>query len=851
LEPVGPLELPRVAEVRTRGSPPPVPAIAIRRPRLEELLDASPDHRVVLVRAPTGAGKTVLVAQWLRHRDERSAWLTVDASYDDADLLLWHMISSAEQLAPDVGRVASAPPAGPALDDGALRDVLGAAAQRSGTTVNMVLDGVDRVRGQRSRELVARLLEHPPEAVRLVLITRAKPQLGLERVRMRGDLTEIGPGALRFRRSEIEALAATRDGGPADATQLEQVTLGWAAGLRLAELEAVHDASLIGLREPDRFTSDYVREELIDGSSPELRTFLRVTCWLPVLTAPLCATIAGSSSVSPLAPADMEALPVFPVASQPGAFRYPPILTKVLQQEYRRRDPHVAAGALCRAAEACRRTGELVTAIELFLLAGRVDEGADACADLASTGEAALRQVGELFRRQPELVPTSPRWLTWRIRAAVAEGRIDEASSLLRQVDLAPEDDAPATTSDVRNLVMARAAVAEHMGDVRGMLACADELVRTGTRPTSSSFVALRTQCWRVRAHLWTGDMARARAALAGVEALGARASADAAVHLDMARAWLAWFNGDITLVTEALAQAEARGAVVDAAELALLTGAVHRERNRLGAAVAHLGEAATHVHNVVAALAASELARCHRAAGATIEGLELVIPARSSCPGLPAAVDAHLRMTETLLRLDHGDVGGAYAVVRAAQPCVDARLLAVRVALRQAPGRAAELLESVGAQSPRQAVEKLLLRAQLPELEPTEVSSALERAVAEGEPRGLVRIFLDEGPEVCRRIPELALESSDRSLGRIAALACQEVALAPAPASAPPVEQLTTRELAVLRMLPLRMSNREMAAQMYISVNTLKTHVRAIYRKLGVPHRSAAVRRAKALELV
>jgi ATP/maltotriose-dependent transcriptional regulator MalT len=103
----------------------------------------------------------------------------------------------------------------------------------------------------------------------------------------------------------------------------------------------------------------------------------------------------------------------------------------------------------------------------------------------------------------------------------------------------------------------------------------------------------------------------------------------------------------------------------------------------------------------------------------------------------------------------------------------------------------------------------------------------------------------------VCRRLPELALESTDRSLGRIAALACQEVALAPARASTPPVEQLTTRELAVLRMLPLRMSNREMAAQMYISVNTLKTHVRAIYRKLDVPHRSAAVRRAKALELV
>jgi hypothetical protein len=505
------------------------------------------------------------------------------------------------------------------------------------------------------------------------------------------------------------------------------VTLGWAAGLRLAELEAAQAASSIGLREPDRFTSEYVREELIDGSSPELRTFLRITCWLPLLTTPLCAAIAGSPpDRPPLTPADMEALPLFPVASQPGAFRYPPILTRVLQHEYRRRDPRATVGALCRAAEASRRTGQLVTAIELFLRAGRADEAADACADLAAAGEASLRPLGELLREQPEIVPTSTRWLPWRIRAAVAEGRIDQATTLLREADLAAQDDHPTATADVRNLVMARAAVAEHLGDVACMLDCADELLTGGTRPTSRSAVTLRTHCWRVRAHLWTGDMAGARAALAGIEALGAGATADAAVHLDLARAWLAWFNGDITVVTEALADLEGRGAVVDAAELALLTGAVHRERNRLGEAVARLGEAATHVHNVVAALAASELGRCHRVAGAIVEGLEVVIPLRSSCPGLPAAVDAHLRTTEALLRLDHGDVAGAHAVVRAAQPGVDAQLLAARVALRQAPGRAADLLESVRAQSPRQAIEKLLLRAQLPSVEPLEASVAL-----------------------------------------------------------------------------------------------------------------------------
>ena len=87
--------------------------------------------------------------------------------------------------------------------------------------------------------------------------------------------------------------------------------------------------------------------------------------------------------------------------------------------------------------------------------------------------------------------------------------------------------------------------------------------------------------------------------------------------------------------------------------------------------------------------------------------------------------------------------------------------------------------------------------------------------------------------------------------LGRLAPLACPELALAPSRQPTGPIEPLTARELAVLRMLPLRMSNREMAAQLYISLNTVKTHVRAIYRKLDVPNRSAAVHRATALQLV
>jgi LuxR family maltose regulon positive regulatory protein len=233
------------------------------------------------------------------------------------------------------------------------------------------------------------------------------------------------------------------------------------------------------------------------------------------------------------------------------------------------------------------------------------------------------------------------------------------------------------------------------------------------------------------------------------------------------------------------------------------------------------------------------------------MEALELVVSTRAAHPELPSAVDLHLRSTEVRVRLDQGDLAGACEVVRGAPQSVDTQLLAARVALHQAPAQSRELMEAIDARTPRQAVEKLLLCAQVPDAGPGHQSAALAEAIAAGGPLGLIRTFLDEGPTLSRRLAELALEHPDRTTGRLGALACHELARAPTRQPTAPIEQLTPRELAVLRMLPLRMSNREMAAQLYISVNTLKTHVRAIYRKLDAPHRSAAVRRATVLQLV
>jgi LuxR family transcriptional regulator, maltose regulon positive regulatory protein len=506
---------PNGSAAMARGAAPSVPVHAIRRVRLEQLLDGHPDRQVILVHGPVGAGKTVLVAQWVRAHTHPCAWLSIDATHDNATVLLRQMVELVEQHCPDADLISQST-VGDGIDYTVLWDVLNVATNRLGSSITLVLDGVHRVHDRKARLVLELLVEHPPDGVRLVLISRSKPRLGLERARLRGDLVEITPAALRFERAEIDTLASTWTGEPSDAADLERTTLGWAAGLRLAQLEAsTADVWSPALSATDGVVSEYIREELIDASSPDVCSFLEVSCWLPSLSDELCTTLAGvRSGRHPLTRPDIEALPILPIASRAGAFRYPPILARVLQQEYRRRDPAAAIGARRRAADACRATGELVTSVELFLQAGCTDEAADVCADLAAGGDSSLRSVDKLLRGLPEITADSPRWLPWQIRAALAAGRVDEARRLLDQADRAAGSAPTAGQADDADLVMTRALMAERRGDVATLLICADRLLesveQTGAGPCSVS----RIHGWRTRALLWSGDTGRAKEAL-------------------------------------------------------------------------------------------------------------------------------------------------------------------------------------------------------------------------------------------------------------------------------------------------------------------------------------------------
>lgn len=841
------------------GGPPHVAVPTIRRPRLERLLDAGPTPGVTLVRGPAGVGKTVLVSQWLAAADRRCAWVTLDHADEDPGHLVRHLVDALVRATRRVGFGDAGGVVGDSgVDVDLLLDRLVAVPGMLDPDLVVVLDDVDRVRGPAGRAVLAALVEHAHTS--LVLLCRHRPAIGLERARLRGALHDVPASAVRFERREIDELMQGWRAGCTSPTAAERATLGWAAGLRLLELGGASgdERTLATATANDPNARAYVREELLADVSDELVELVYTTSWLPIFTLDICQALAPDlPEPRLLGEAAIEAVPLTPIASRPGAFHYPPLLAEILRRESAARDAHAIRRE--RAASAARRAGELEMAIELYLDGGWYDEAADTCVALATRGPNELRSAHTWLDEVPSttLLGDDVRIAT-RVEAALAVGEIAIAQRWA-DTPTAPTG-SPRSGTCTADLLRARAAVAERCGDSERLLACAGTLIRN-----ADPSIAAPAHAARVRGLVWQERVQAARAALSSFEDV-ATALPDTISQLAAARAWVAWLEGDASLLWKAAGGVLGDEMADEAryAELAALAGAAQREQNRSADAIRLLETASTLAkrtsHIVVAALAACELAAVQAANGETLPALESLIAVGDAYPELPPVLVGHLRATETRLRLQHGDIEGVTRLLHDAPPTMGTRLLAARLAVARRSADLPGLLDTLHPVTPLQEVQCWLVRAGYHAKVVDGNGSTgghggideyVLQAVSRGVPLGLVRTFLDEDPELLAALRRVAATRGDVALGRLVALAAEEAAAPPLSDGASPITQLTPRELGVLRLLPTRLSNRDMAAELYVSVNTLKSHVRSIYRKLGVEGRSEAIRRARALHLV
>ncbi|WP_208091995.1 helix-turn-helix transcriptional regulator [Candidatus Blastococcus massiliensis] len=860
---------------RVKTALPRLPARHVHRPRLIVGMDGTAPTQVTLVCAPAGYGKTLLLAEWASRHPGTTAWMSLDVD-DNDDHRFWSAVLSAFASCPSVpedsGLRRLAIPARPSRDPLFLAAVVDA-VDLLPDRVHLVLDDVHELTAADPLHGLTCLVRDRPPGLHLVLGSRSDPPLPLGRMRLNGEVHEIRAGALRFSASEAEEMLAGIDVVlcPEQLRLLVEQTEGWAAGLRLAAL------SLREADDPDTFLSDlagnshavseYLVDEILARLPVEAVDLLRAVSVCDPVTATLAATLSGRPDAGEVLDSlEHDTSLVLSSGADRSWYRMHPLLRSHLMSDLRRRRPDLVLDLHRRAADWYGARGERVPALAHAGQAGepiRLDLllREHSVALIADGGHRAVRKA--LDQLGGGFVDRDP-WLSLIAGLVDAEtGALTSADVHLRRADDVWPAEPTADLMALRVLVHARRV--SMTGDPGAMVRVTRDLDATFDGRPELAVI---------------GQLARALALLAVDRQEEAHDVASAAI----CRARL---GGQPYLVARGLtvlaaaesAQGNYRRMVALAEEAdGLLPGADWE-----GTA----GVAMSSILRAYGALLRAEPARC----------LELLDPALAF--GEPqdaplSAVDAPTRGLRGAALVDLGRVAEGLDELRRArtQTADEPRLAATdaMLALLEYPTAALaghpELARSVlewAEHSIGHAGDVVLLRARrltamgrhgtavealrplldgtAPVLQPwvlveacvLDCRLALLAGRREHARAALLRaLALSEEMDVLRPLAFGPVEVADllaRLLGSFDAREpiARRVLRARFELSADGRPQaLTERERAVLDLLPSQRSFGEIATELAVSHSTVKTHVRAIYGKLGATSRRDAVDRAR-----
>jgi len=382
-----------------------VPAIrygVVARARLAALQMVAERSRLVLVSAPAGYGKSTLVAQWSDLDPRTSCWLQLGCGDNDPVVLLLRVAAALERSGSvDVELLSELSGRAPRIDEVAL-PLLAADLEVRDPFV-LVLDDVDVITAERSRAILAFLVDQVPSGSQLVLATRGDPGVPLGRVRAGGELVEIGTGQLALDVNETRDVAAS--GGlelSEDAAEaLRERTEGWVAGVVLAALSLRGredaDARAAGLSGDQIQIADYLLEEVLERQPEHLKRFLLGTSILERMTPSLCDAVLGTTDAA----ASLEALArsnafLVPMDDHREWYRYHHLFRELLRAELGRRYPGLLPMYGRRAASWCELYGNPGLAFKYAYESGELAQAGRVA--LAHRDEFAMRGQSETVR---------------------------------------------------------------------------------------------------------------------------------------------------------------------------------------------------------------------------------------------------------------------------------------------------------------------------------------------------------------------------------------------------------------------------------------------------------------------
>jgi LuxR family maltose regulon positive regulatory protein len=825
---------------RARTRVPDLPAHLVARPRLDERLDAA-RSRLTVVTGPVGAGKSAAVASWAARTGRPVAWLALEPGDDDR---LWTLVGGAvadrfhvdPPVADDVESLASW-----------LEDAVG------DEKPIVVVDDLHHLRDRRRIAELEGFIRYLPLGVRFVLLSRPPFPMRLHRLRLWGEVDEINSNDLVLDADEVVGVAGP-DLDPALAAAVRERTGGWAAIARLAAGRVVDGtpvdaavAAAVGavLGHEVRAVGGDAERLLVAmvALGPSSRERLDAACEVARVDVVL-------DDLGPQGPGLVE-------REDDSVVQVPAIAATALQTWVASARADLAREIRHRAAEWHMRRGEVDDALDQLMSAAD-SIGMRLLADHAMR----LHTEGRTKQLRTWLAPldavdvTGDRATRIAIAAALAlVGRADDATRVLAATDTKDDPDLQAGVDGV----LARCH--QTWGEPDVALDLLDSML--GSRSPVLSWAAVNGRFHLKRLYLLL-DLGEIDAVRAGYLSLPADLPSARWLDAVMAPSIMAMAelrDGNLSVAAEIARRAEAAATRAGTGagpplEVEMVLGEVALARGE-PTAIERLTRALDQAHTNAAVLpicrAAAALARAEQGAGALDVALGLIEDARRPRHARPLSAHgaAILDAAEARIHLIAGDPGAATRCI-ARLPAGDATaILEAWAALLDGDARrATALLDATTVVLPRPLdLDRRLLqaRAAAADGDLDLAVSQTRRAITLGWPDRWVRPFVDHG----RGIEPLLRRARDGSRSSAYIHGLVEAVDAAAEVELPELtDRLTDREIDVLRRMASDLTNQEIAGVLGISVNTLKSHAKAIYRKLGVQSRSEAIDLARRLSL-
>jgi LuxR family transcriptional regulator, maltose regulon positive regulatory protein len=873
---------------------PELPGWAVARPRIDKLVAEGTQGPLTSVTGPPGAGKTMAIASWAAasSHPRTLAWITLD-DYDNRPRVFWsYIVASLRSAGIAVPRVM--PGSDREAVDHAFLVRLASVLAAQDPPVVMVLDDLHLLTEPATLDGLTYVLRNARPGLHLVIASRVDPLVPLHRYRLTGELAEVRADDLAFSVEESGQLLA-HHGVTLSAEALECLTgrtEGWAAGIRLAAL------SLQGHPDPEQFVKElhaedsaitgYLVDEVLSAQPASVRDMLLRTSILDGVSADLASELTDDDQAAEALPALARANAfVRPVGH--GWYRYHSLFAAVLRLKLRIECRGALPDLYQRAARWYRRNGRLGEAVRYAAESGDWQFAAAMAIDEFAVGQLIeLRGnpvLAEAFRRMPrDSAWTRPQPLL--VLAAmgpsdtVGEACLTPLAAAEGILEPLPVDDeVPARLA----AALIRLALSRRAGDLDAATAAAgrvEALVEQLPEEVHARHPELRVQALSSRGavELWAGRLdAAAGCFQAGVTASTPDTAYERAECLGY-QALADVMTGRLSCAVEhADGAAEAIGGGSDdvaehippAASVALAS--VHLQRGNMLQAHAQLklAEAALRIRpdNLVSTVACVVAAQRRLAEGRAAAASDMIRQAHRQWPSSPPGwLELELTILESRACVSAGDVPAAVAAARRADPQTvpDAAAALAHALLASGDHQAARRALDAVAETPGEVSRQMGLAGWLADArlsygtgDDTRGRRALERALRLARPEQLTLPFAMERTwirQVLRRDPELGhsyREQLDPGLINPAADSAAKGQASAGQLTPLVIERLSEREQEVLTHLSRMLSTAEIATEMYLSVNTVKTHLRSIYRKLSAAHRSEAVRRARQLDLI